>query len=323
MKHLGIAIIASLALTVPLSKPSAQTVSTLESVRPPGCDIKERDVCWERNAIVFVHGIYGSQDTFRNETTGFDWPAEFPTEIDVQPVDVYRLNYRTALLSWAKGANPDFVEVTKSVATALKPLRMSGYRSIGFVAHSLGGNMISTYIHEVKTAAGHPQRSQNAFVITLGTPVLGSQIADIASRLKSILGMKDPLLEALKKDNFYLRMLQHFRALEGDKGGRYECRPVHLHAAVEDKYLGVLLVVRPESAAAPISQFVKSPIVGFPLDHQQIARPRNSDSGVYSWALHLITQEYERVASWDYGNDATAVPPDRRLCHRVDFIPEN
>jgi hypothetical protein len=114
-----------------------------------------------------VHGIYGSTETFVNQKTGFNWPREFPQYVNGRAVDVFRLNYQTALLSWAHAKNPSFEEVAKAIKEAMKPLRTRQYRTIGFIAHSLGGNVVSTYIHMVKTSIGHPQRSQNAFVLTM------------------------------------------------------------------------------------------------------------------------------------------------------------
>lgn len=143
----------------------------------------------------------------------------------------------------------------------MAPLRKREYRSIGFIAHSLGGNFVSTYLHMVKTRFGHPQRSQHAYVITLATPVLGAQIADLALPLKQLIFMSDPLLESLKKGNLYLEMLNHFTTLAAPKGEAYGCRPVGLHAAYEEQQLGPLLVVRRDSAAAAISQMVTSPVI--------------------------------------------------------------
>jgi triacylglycerol esterase/lipase EstA (alpha/beta hydrolase family) len=132
--------------------------------------------------VVFVHGIYGSTDTFVNATTGYNWPKQFPHFVRGRSVDVYLLKYDTEMFAWARGSNPDFLSLARAVDRELKPLRMKQYRSIGFIAHSLGGNVISTYVHKVTSSLGHPQRAQHAYVITLGTPVLGAQIADVLQR---------------------------------------------------------------------------------------------------------------------------------------------
>ena len=295
-------------------------VATLEGVTPDRCDFSIPGGCGARDAIVFVHGIYGGRDTFKNARTGFDWPSELPNSIEGNWLDVFKLNYQSALLAWARGANPSFDQLARDVRSALKPLRIGGYRSIGFIAHSLGGNVVSTYVHSVKTQFGHSQRSQNAFIITLATPVLGAQIANLASILKSRLLMSDPLLTSLKSGNLYLTMLQEFRELEDEKEGKKVCRPVNLHAAVEKKYLGPLLVVTPGSAARPISDFVKSPIVGFDLNHLDIAKPERIESGVYIWVLDRLVQEYMRINNWEEAH--LSFPEQHKLCEREEFLPE-
>lgn len=111
------------------------------------------------------------------------------TLIQGRPVDVFSLEYQNAMVAWAKDKNPSFDVVARQVKVLLKPLRMKQYRSIGFITHSLGGNVISTYMLMLLTNLGHPQRSQVAYVINLATPTYGAQIADIGKTLKSTLGM--------------------------------------------------------------------------------------------------------------------------------------
>jgi hypothetical protein len=291
-------------------------------IEPVGehCNYNLPQQCHYKDAVIFVHGIYGGKDSFTHKAPRFDWPSKLPRKINDHNIDVFKLIYETEMVSWARKGNPSFDEVAEAVSNALKPIRIAGYNSIGFIAHSLGGNVVSTYIHTVKTKLGHPQRSQNAFIITLATPVLGSQIADIAADLKSALFMSDPLLDALKQNNTYLTMLEQFREEEDEKSHRYICRPVDLHAAVEQKYLGPLLIVDDNSAALPISKLVKSPIVGFPLDHIAISKPDSEGSAVYRWVLARIEEEYARIATWDVAHER--FPPARRLCELTDFIPE-
>lgn len=302
---------------------AGQTPTSLKPARPLQCS-EAMTSCQDYDAVVFVHGIYGSDDTFKNQSTEFDWPVQFPACIkvgaDCRHVDVFRLDYRTALLSWAKGDSPSFMEIAKGTFAVMKPLRQRQYRSIGFIAHSLGGNVVSTYLVMVNLGLGHPQLSQNAFVITLATPVLGSQVADIADALKKQLGMQDPLLDSLKNNNLYLGMLNDFRSLQGPKKEAYGCRHVDLYAAYEQKYLGPLLIVTPDSAALSISQTVSSPVVGFPLDHVQIAKPADTNAPVYQWAMGLVHNEYIRMAAWSETHKN--LPSEYQLCERMRFLPE-
>jgi hypothetical protein len=190
----SISIIAIL-LDILVISPAGAEVATVVPVNEEHCNIVVPGQCGDRDAIVFVHGIWGGNTTFKNSASDFDWPSKMPRLINGRPVDIFKLIYTTDLLAWAAGTNPSFDQLAEAVMTAMKPLRLAGYRSIGFIAHSLGGNVVSTYVHSVKTALGHPQRSQNAFIITLATPVLGAQIADRVSDLKSVLHMSDPLLD--------------------------------------------------------------------------------------------------------------------------------
>lgn len=296
-----------------------QDAANLELGRPLACKPRA-ETCSGFDAIVFVHGIYGGEATFVNPETGFNWPRQLPMAIGGRTIDVYTLQYQSQMLSWARGSNPDFVAVANSMYEALAPVRKRQYRSIGFVAHSLGGNFVSTYLHQVKTKRGHPARSQHAYVITLATPILGAQIADQGSFLKSLLGMNDGLLQSLSKENLYLRMLTEFREGEGGKAAMYGCRPVHLHAAYEEKELGPVLVVPQDSAVEPISKVVASPVVGFKLDHTRIAKPSSASHEVFLWVNDRVTTELARLDQWEASRKSK--PANHKLCDVVPFIQE-
>ena len=190
--------LGSLFLTMP-----AQTQQPSDGLHAVG-DICDRD-CRNRHAIIFVHGITGNaQDTFRNGT--FDWPTNFPRRISEAQLDVYTIQYRSAIISWARANNPNFDELVDFVFDVMKPVRLEQYRSIGFVAHSLGGIVVASYLHEIKALLGHAHRAQNSFLITLGTPRSGSYFASFVEPFSRILGATNPLLDVLRKDNLYLRM---------------------------------------------------------------------------------------------------------------------
>lgn len=285
---------------------------------PIRVDCKETAAtCEDRDAIVFVHGIYGGEDTFFNKDTNFNWPEELPYSYRGQPVDVFFLKYQTELISWARGTNVKFKDLNATLYQVLKPLRMRQYRSIIFICHSLAGIVMASYIHYVKTKRGHPAASQNACLITLATPVLGAQVANIGSFLKSILGMSDQLLESLKKNNIFLEMLLEFRKAENEKRELYKCRPVSLHAAYEQEYLGPLLIVPRESADNPIVGLTSSPIVGFQLDHSEISKPTDRNHEVYRWVNQIIDKEFVRLELWSMM--VFNQPKDRKLCLDIPF----
>jgi hypothetical protein len=74
-----------------------QDASTIEPVRVD-CPDPVHGSCLDRDAIVFVHGIFGDEDTFKSGS--FDWPKHMPAAFEGRPVDIYRIKYSTALSNW-------------------------------------------------------------------------------------------------------------------------------------------------------------------------------------------------------------------------------
>lgn len=262
------------------------------------------DSCEGHDALVFVHGIYGGKDTFKNSTTGFDWPREVRTRFEdidgvLNEVDVYQLLYNTEFFDWSATSADNFREAAKSILETLKPLRQKRYRSIGFITHSLGGNIVATYIHMIKSRYGHANRSQHAFSINIATPWAGSQTADIATLLRSLLGMRaDGFLASLSEDNQYLQMLQTFVLGSSEKQEDFGCRPVTFHAAYEMKHVGPLMIVQGDSVLDTVSELVDSQIKGFNSDHIEIVKPENAESPIYKWVDGLLDREYDRLDDW-------------------------
>ncbi len=314
------AVVVALGSTAAMSQTNRELQAAVSIVPVRSAGTFASGSCRQRDAIVFVHGIYGSAETFKNTSTGFDFAENIPKKFDNRSIDVFRLNYKTAAIAWAKGTNPSFLEVAQGVQDAMKPLRNCEYRSVGFIAHSLGGNVVATYIHKLKSRYGHPRRSQNAFLVTLGTPVQGAQIADLASALKSALFMSDGLLESLKAGNLYLEMLQEFRTDEREKGVDHGCRGIALYAAVENKFMGLFNIVGENSAGTAMRQMVAEPVKSFDFDHMQLPKPEGKGSPVFVWVQNILEREYKRLSRWD--EIARSRPANVYFCHFMPLSPE-
>ncbi|MBY3181026.1 hypothetical protein HFO24_04985 [Rhizobium laguerreae] len=279
------------------------------------CEIPSADLpvpkrsCTGRDAVFFVHGIYGDKDTFKNGN--FDWPSTLAKALDDE-VDVYVIEYHTKLLSWLKRDIASFDDVSDALFAKLqgKPRPGSGnirdgllsfrpYRSVGFIAHSLGGNVTAAYIHTVKSELGHEERAQNGFLITLGTPANGAQIANVAVAIKSMLGIEDPLLKSLERDNTFVRMLASWRNAEDRKATRFYCRPVDLYVGVEGAPMHGMTIVSKESAEEPYKALAREVKFFEGYDHSRIAKPIDANDPVYVWVLDTIKNERKRLDHWD------------------------
>ena len=270
--------------------------------------------CPTHDAVVFVHGIYGGDDTFRSAS--FDWPKNIPHEIGGRKIDVFRIKYETALLTWLNRNIATMDDVVYSIFKSLypdknqppaKPLDPRRYRSVNFIGHSLGGNIITAFVHTVKSELGHAERARYGFIVTLSTPVEGAILANFVLLVKEKLGGAEPLLESLKKDNTFVRMLAHWQRSEDVKARRFDCRLVMLYAGVEGKpVFGIpgMTVVSREEALGTLRKFNSADASVFKYfesyDHMSIAKPINANPGEtpYRWVNTIMEKEFVRLERW-------------------------
>lgn len=181
------------------------------------------------------------------------------------------------------------------------------YRSLNFIAHSLGGNVAASLVHDTKSMFGHDRRARFGFILTLGTPAGGSQIASIGAILQALLQTNDGLLESLERDNTFLRMLQRWRVAETAKAQRFQCRPVNLYVAIEGRSTLGVQVVSEDSARDPVRGLAKEIKLFADKDHSTIVKPAGTSDPVYQWVGGIIEKEMARLERW--GNRALCTPP--------------
>lgn len=265
--------------------------------------------CEGRDAIFFVHGIFGGVETFTNGT--YRWPQELAA--DFPDVDVFVIKYDTQLLNWLNRDVATFDEIAEVLMSSMQGpvvndggarildqgfVTLRGYRSVGFIAHSLGGNVAAAYLHSVKSELGHSARAQNAYIITLGTPAEGSYLANVGEIIKQFLGQRDPLLTSLERDNLFLRMLAMWRRAEDQKSQRFHCRPVNLYVGIEGAPTFGLPVVSVESAGRPYRRLARQIKVFDTYDHLRIAAPDKKTDPLNVWVTDIIKNERQRMDDW-------------------------
>jgi hypothetical protein len=150
----------------------------------------------------------------------------------------------------------------------------------------------------VKSALGHEARAQNKFLITLGTPANGAQIANVAVLIKNILGLQDPLLESLQRDNTFVRMLAFWRNFENSKAASFQCRPLNLYVGVEGKPMYGMTVVSEEYAKKPYNSMTQGFRVFEEYDHGRLAKPVDANDPVFVWVRDIIKKERKCTDDW-------------------------
>jgi triacylglycerol esterase/lipase EstA (alpha/beta hydrolase family) len=187
------------------------------------------------------------------------------------------------------------------------------YSKVIFIAHSLGGILVRTYLLHVKHSYGHAALSRFRMVITLGTPNEGSNLANLGQ-----LFTDNEQIRVLKPIdvNDFQQLLIHMRR---DIQGKHEaCPSLRTFAAFEKKPVSLLLGIVVEEASATQGAFAK---IGFERNHIELPKPVSPDDPVYSWATRLVADCVR--------HDVNACPPpshpppsqDDPSCPSGDFRP--
>ena len=271
--------------------------------------------CLQRHAVFFVHGIYGSTESFVSEE--INWPEVLKSNgINGQEVDVYIINYDSQMFSWFADEVTTLDGVVEKLyekmygqtADELGLLERRPYKSYGFIAHSLGGNVTASFIHSVKSGRGHIERAKSAYIVTLGTPAQGSELANFAGLAKSVIpGMTtDPLLSSLEWDNTFLRMLRTWRIRASNKAKILECRKVPIYTAYEtEPTSGFEVVAGPATISFMDSQnfganysLVTESKIAEGYNHNDLAKPTFAKQEVYEWVTKKQSEALSKADSW-------------------------
>jgi pimeloyl-ACP methyl ester carboxylesterase len=256
-----------------------------------------------RIAVVFVHGLTGSRETWINVSTGSSFPkllAEDPALQD--KLDVYSVNYASL---WNSG--PPIAQVTRELSTELDHLfKDTRYSKIVFIAHSLGGNIARDYLAHVKLAYGHAALSRFRLVITLGTPFNGASLSNFAylfsgnEQVRSVIDIRR---------NDFLQLLEQTQTDYLTKKLNNQCNPLEFDAGYETQPVGGLaLIVTKESATVGATRNE-----GFHKNHIELPKPPNRDDEVYGWVRNELLM---CVAGQERCMNATAPQP---ICSVGDF----
>ena len=225
------------------------------------------------HAIVFVHGLTGSRETWQHANQTY-WPKLISDDDKMSEFDVFRIDYD----SFARGESPDVDAIDDLFYDQLK--RLVDYKSITFIAHSLGGLIVQRYLQHVNNLDTHIMLNKYRIVILLGTPSEGSDLARYAEWLS-----KNPTLRILKdyKGNDYLKLLGKQMWYTMQKHDITGCSSLRFFAAYEGLDTGPIRVVQKSSATARAFACKK-----FERDHIALAKPSSGDDVLYTSVRDLL-----------------------------------
>jgi triacylglycerol esterase/lipase EstA (alpha/beta hydrolase family) len=241
--------------------------------------------CKERRlALVFVHGLKGSKETWGQEPNY--WPAMISRDVQLASYDVFRIDFD----SFALADSPSISQINVEFARWADKLVDAGYQHVAFIGHSLGGLIIQRYLTQVLTGGGHAALNKFRIVFFLGTPQKGAWLADYVGFMGA-----NPTLRILKtyEGNDFAQLLQEGMQAIVSKHDRQLCSTLRFFAAYEGKNTYGFRVVNKDSATN-ISHACQE----FPLDHFDIAKPSGDNSPLYKGVasiLHACAADHPRI----------------------------
>lgn len=242
-----------------------------------------------RVAVIFIHGITGSRETWINTRTNAFFPALVSKDASLRGnVDVYHLDYESF-----KFSGPDINMIGEAVATAIDPLmNRKMYRRVVLVGHSMGGLVAQAYLLHVKLQYGHQGLVRFPLFVTLSSPFHGSAHASFA-RLASA-NPQFRILVPINENDYQMLVNRSTDTAARKKaprcGVKFQLDHFAAYETVGTKVnlINIGLVVTKDSATGNSEK-------PFPVakDHLAIAKPKDSADEPYPW-LRIILQNCVR-----------------------------
>jgi pimeloyl-ACP methyl ester carboxylesterase len=272
----------SLAALLQVSSQSQPVVSIIEE-RPAACD----SPC-NRTAVIFVHGIGGSVDTWTDDVTKKSWPNLLASDDEIgNKIDIYQIDYNSSLL-WKE---PTIVETINKVDLELDRLFYKRqYKKITMICHSMGGIICRAYLLHVKAKYGHRILSKFRLMFAMGVPTKGSDYANFM-----LLFSASPELRVLTpiSQNDFGQLLNLTLTDLLQKHRDQKCPTLSIYAGFEKNPLksyknipltGLNIKIVDEPSAtygADISQ-------GFDKDHFTLVKPTGATDFVHTWVRNNL-----------------------------------
>lgn len=251
-------------------------------------------------AVVFVHGLFSSAQTWSGLVARIAADAELGAHFDV-----FRMEYPSPKVrSNPLTAIPDYDTIADFMSTYLD-VQVAGYRKVVLVSHSQGGLIVQRYLAK-SIRRGYARRLRRIrAVIMLACPNSGSDFALVLRRLaKFWKHPQEAQLRPIDKDvaeaqQVVLEHIQYAKTVDAQN-----CPiPIHLYAGMEDN------VVKPASASGMFPE-----VKALPGDHFTIIEAKSPDSLVFLALRSHLREVLGSVVDADPDapgtSDTVAVRPD-------------
>jgi len=234
-----------------------------------------------KKLVVFTHGVFGNlRETWRNPQTGSYWFELMKADADLSGFNILLVGYRSPF--WSRGMTLE--ELSTSVLQSLFDDHIfDRYQEIYVVSHSMGGLIWQRMLVMLKTPGKEAVLRKVRCVVFLSTPSNGAPIAALASYIS-----KNPQLSDMRPAtlNSWLQAMQNDIVTLRDDREQRNARFPRFYAAYETLATHGIDVASRVYASSPTDR----PLMGFPLDHQGMAAPKDTGDRLYKWVKARILE---------------------------------
>ena len=259
----------------------------------------------ERAAIIFVHGITGGRSTWENPESKAYMPGMLATIPKIYDgADIYRVDYEG---DWSSG--PAVGQIRDQINELLDAkISQKKYSKVIFVAHSMGGIFVRTYLMHLKLRWGHVALGRVRLVVSLGTPYEGSTLANYAQFFTFNAQVRS--LRSVDVNDFQELINTSMLKIEEKHAG---CRSLFTFTGYErlaEPKIGKIVVTERSATRPAISS---RDTRGFDVSHTGLSKPYDSNDKIFRWTSDLIQRCLE--------NDGSVCPEEvgSLACKTGDF----
>jgi len=260
--------------------------------------------------IVFVHGLVGgSHTTWRYGKEGdkdhFFWPEALGK--DLPRCAIWSLGYAAGLGHWFSEEGMAIEDKAANLALKLSNGSL-GSRPLVFIAYSMGGLVVKTFLTEAISQGGHDWTTVASAVrgvAFLGTPHHGSSMASVAAGFAVLLRTQEHVKQMRfagpELDALHRRFVKWRKQFNCAFESYIETKGIARNGWLARFFLPSVLVVPRISGDPGLDDCTCHPIAA---DHISLVKPSGVDSDVYMGVKRFI----EKTLSTTPATHAIAAP---------------
>jgi pimeloyl-ACP methyl ester carboxylesterase len=248
--------------------------------------------------IVFIHGVFGSESTWRNPGAKMSWPELIANDPEFASADIFLANYGSPYLRQSSNIE----EIAQRLLQQFSDNGVFNHTRIYFIVHSMGGLIAKRILTSLNTPSRVGDLRRVRAILYLSTPAQGAPTADIAAFITMNPQLKD--MEPADLNTFLQTLENSWNDLLRERDRVREVYPRAFCAYETLPTAGIRIVNRVYSN----SRCDNNPYA-MDFDHSDIVKPIDDKTDPYAWAKARIG-ESDRLGTLLARAESDSLPPE-------------